>query len=381
MYHLMDYGTMIADSIRIEAYARALKQNIEPGRVVMDIGTGTGVFALLACKYGAKRVYAVEPDHIIQVARETAWENGFGDRITFIQDLSVNVNIGEKVHVIVSDLRGVLPLFGLHIPAIMDARKRFLMPGGALIPQKDTLWAAIVDSPELHAKMTRPWDERFHGMDMTRAQAYTLQSWTKGRAEASEFLAGPKKWAVLDYMKIQSPHVRGEMTWKVERPGTGHGIVVWFDSLLAPETEFSNAPRHPELIYGSAFFPWLEPVDLTPGMRVSILLQANLVDNDYLWRWRTRVHHHKDPETVIKGFSQSTFYGIPAALSEFRKKEAAYRPSLNSKGRMDRTILELMDGRMTIREIADRVYRKAPEAFKHKKEVFDRVCRLSGKYN
>src|SRR5437870_11229737 len=76
MYSVADYGIMIADRVRMEAYMQALRSAVRPGGVVVDIGTGTGIFALLACRFGARRVYAIEPNDAIQVAREIARANG-----------------------------------------------------------------------------------------------------------------------------------------------------------------------------------------------------------------------------------------------------------------------------------------------------------------
>ena len=78
MYSLHFYGQMIADSSRMDAYAAALRQTIKPDSVVMDLGCGPGVFALLACKLGARRVYAVEPDNVVGLAREAAAEQADG---------------------------------------------------------------------------------------------------------------------------------------------------------------------------------------------------------------------------------------------------------------------------------------------------------------
>jgi protein arginine N-methyltransferase 1 len=60
MYDLIAYGDMIADKGRTSAYARALESLVVPESVVLDIGTGAGILALLACRAGAARVYAVE---------------------------------------------------------------------------------------------------------------------------------------------------------------------------------------------------------------------------------------------------------------------------------------------------------------------------------
>src|SRR5690606_34435231 len=116
-YSVGDYGRMIADKVRIKAYIKALRQAIKPGAVVVDIGTGTGFFALLACQFGARHVYAIEPSHAIHVARELAEINGFSERITFIQNISSRVTLPARGDIIISDLRGVLPLHAHHLPS------------------------------------------------------------------------------------------------------------------------------------------------------------------------------------------------------------------------------------------------------------------------
>jgi len=121
-YSLSTYGEMITDRVRCGAYMKALQAVIRPGAVVMDIGTGPGIMAVLACQLGAKRVYAIEPGEIIQLAREIAAANQVADKIEFFEDVSTNVTIPERADVIVSDLRGVLPFYSHHISAIADAR-------------------------------------------------------------------------------------------------------------------------------------------------------------------------------------------------------------------------------------------------------------------
>ncbi|HSE23713.1 MAG TPA: 50S ribosomal protein L11 methyltransferase, partial [Pyrinomonadaceae bacterium] len=86
MYSVYFYGRMLADTPRLRTYVEALKRSVKPGAVVLDLGCGPGFFALLACQLGARRVYAVEPDDVIQVAREAAVANGYAERIEFFQN-------------------------------------------------------------------------------------------------------------------------------------------------------------------------------------------------------------------------------------------------------------------------------------------------------
>ncbi len=120
-YGIGGYGAMIADRMRIDAYREALRLAVGPDSIVLDLGTGTGVFAFLACELGARHVYAVEPSSVIEVAREVAHQNGLDDRTTFIHESSTRVSMPEHADVLVSDMRGVLPLFERHLPAIIDA--------------------------------------------------------------------------------------------------------------------------------------------------------------------------------------------------------------------------------------------------------------------
>src|SRR5229473_1512043 len=176
MYNLGGYGSMIADRVRVEAYAAALRKSVREGSVVLEIGTGPGIFAVLACQFGAGRVYAIEPGEIIQVAREVAAANGCADKIEFLEELSNRVILPVRADVILSDLRGVLPLFQRHVPAIVDARRRFLAPGGTLIPRKDTLWAAIVEAPKLYNDLVNPWEHNAFSQDLSAARRLVLNN-------------------------------------------------------------------------------------------------------------------------------------------------------------------------------------------------------------
>jgi len=144
MYSLNDYGDMIADDGRFAAYAKAIANAVRPGDTVVEIGCGPGVFSLLACRAGARRVFAIESEDSIHFARQLSAANGFADRIEFFQSDSRKTELPERAKVIVSDIRGSLPFLGAAIRSIEDARQRFLAPGGILIPQRDILKAAVV---------------------------------------------------------------------------------------------------------------------------------------------------------------------------------------------------------------------------------------------
>jgi len=314
MYSLHFYGQMLADAPRMEAYTAALRRAVQPDSVVLDLGCGPGVFALLACKFGARRVYAVEPDTVIGIAREAALANGCADRIEFFESLSTEITLPEPATIIISDLRGVLPWFEQHIPSIIDARTRLLAPGGVLIPQRDVLWAAVVSAPEQYAELVSPWQK----YDLEIGTRLITNNWRKTYLQPEQFLTAPVCWTTIDYNTVASADVRAEISWQAARNGTAHGVAVWFDSELADDISFSNHPAAPKMIYGAGLFPFSQPVELAASDRVQLRLAADLVNDGYVWRWDTDFF----AGTRLKAsFKQSTFYGVP--LSQTRLRNAA----------------------------------------------------------
>jgi predicted RNA methylase len=123
MYSLCDYGATSADSGRFNAHVNAIARAVRSGGTIADIGCGPGLFSLLACRAGARRVFAIESEDIIQFGRELAAANCFTDRIDFFQSDSRKTELPERANVIVFDLRGVLPLYNNAIPSLEDARQ------------------------------------------------------------------------------------------------------------------------------------------------------------------------------------------------------------------------------------------------------------------
>lgn len=315
MYSLSDYGNMIADRVRMDPYAYALKDAIGPDTVVLDIGAATGIHALLAAKFGARKVYAVELNDAIHLAKDLAAANGYAQRIEFFQELSTQVTLPEKADVVVSDLRGALPLFGNHIQSIVDARQRHLAPDGQLIPLRDTLWVALVEARSVYRDLIKPWDYPY-GLDMEIAKQIVLNSWSDedgSEVRLRNLLMEPQIWATLDYASIVNPNVGiSKLSGRVKRDGTAHGLLVWFDAEIGKGLGFSNGPQETRIadVYGRGFFPLLEPVRVNEGDIVVLDIFAEHEDGGYDWRWHTRIVDNNDPSLVKANFEQSSSFGI-----------------------------------------------------------------------
>jgi type I protein arginine methyltransferase len=369
----------------MNGYLSALRQTITPQSIVLDIGTGTGIFALLACQLGARRVYAVEPDDAIQIARGCAAANGFHKRIEFIQKFSTEVTLPEPASVIVSDLGGLLPWFQRHIPSIIDARERLLAPQGRLIPQCDRVWAALVCAPEFYARYTAGWAPARFGLDLSVARRMALNTLRRFRVTPEHLAAEPQQWAVLDYATVASTDIDGKISWTFPRDGVAHGLSCWFDRTLAEGVELSNRPSASDpnapAIYASLFFPWGEPIAFGAGDRIEVSIAANLVGEDYIWRWRARLFDGRREGKLKIDLKHSTFLSVPLTPGKFRKRSAAHVPALADDGAVDRFVLECMDGKNSLEQIADKLQCRFPERFASWHAALDRVGELSQKYS
>jgi type I protein arginine methyltransferase len=374
MYSLNSYGHMMVDAVRVEPYTEALRRAIFPGAVVLEIGTGTGYFALLACRLGARKVYAIEPSDAIVLAEQAAIASGYGDRIQFFQQLSTDVTLEEQADILVSDLRGVMPLYSRHIPSIADARRRLIKPGAVQIPKRDTIFAALVEAPQIYQDRVGAWDVARHGFDYSSARRIVVNEWEKGKFDPSQLLSDPVVWAKLNYETEDNPNVSNQLSLRSRRAGTAHGFSVWFETELLDGVGFSTAPGCPRGVYGTAFFPFEQPIDLSLDETVNVLLRADLVGNDYTWSWKTTI-------TDRISYSQSTFFSTTFAPKVFRKSASVYQPSANNDGVIVCFLLGLWDGQRTNQDLALALHKEFPAPFPTVQEALRKVSEVAKLYS
>lgn len=158
---------------RTEAYLKVVRAVVRPGDVVVDLGSGTGVFGVAAIHAGAARVYAIEASPMAGLVQRVAAANGVEGRMTVIRGWSQRVRLPERADVIVSELVGNEPFAEGILGTSADAARRFLKTGGRLVPSGLKVLATPMQLPRevrrsavIGPDRVRRWQE-WYGIDFS----------------------------------------------------------------------------------------------------------------------------------------------------------------------------------------------------------------------
>jgi hypothetical protein len=276
--------------------------------------------------------------------------------------------------VIVSDLRGISPLYAEHVLAIVDARARLLRPEGTLICQRDTLMVALMENPDAE-DVASVWDS-LEGVDMSPCRSAASNTVEKAHYGPNSRLSDPRAWWTLNYGKVDHPDASGRVSWRISEPMRVSGLCHWFEAEYAGGVHYSSGPAHPgSPIYGRPFFPWPRTVDLNAGDQVELHIEAKLVNQDYAWIWETVIQDSSGKPRA--SFSQGSMFDRPLTRQTLRRESAEYRPRLNEEGAATAEALSLMSGDSTHLCISETLAAKFPSRFRRREDALEFVRNLT----
>ena len=143
---------MLQDSVRTGTYNKAIlmnKKNLK-GKVVLDVGTGSGILAMFAVQAGAKKVYAVEASGMARYAKRIIEHNNMGDKITVILGKIEDIELPEKVDVIISEPMGFMLVHERMLESYIIARQKFMKPSGLMMPTVGRLYCSVFSDDTLY---------------------------------------------------------------------------------------------------------------------------------------------------------------------------------------------------------------------------------------
>jgi len=261
-HHGSIHQAMLADGVRNQAFASALRNTVRPGDAVLDVGAGSGVLSLMAAQAGARQVYAIE-----RSAAAAAWARintqAWGPRIQVIEGDVAQVDIPERVDVVVSEWLGAFGIDENLVSMALIARDRWLRPGGRMLPTKVTALAAPVQRVQALTVATR--DEGSGG-------ATPLRWACAGLPEHTLLSTAQPLWctdlATMTVAQARLPF-RAAVRWQAVCSGWLEGLVAWFDADFGEGTHLGNAPAAPATHWGQFVFPLRVPMAVQAGQIIA----------------------------------------------------------------------------------------------------------------
>ena len=364
--YVTGHRSMVMDQRRNEYYLAAMEQIINHNSVVLDAGAGLGVLGLIAAQLGAKHVYLVEPADVISMTKTIVSENGLDGRVTCIQGKIEEVDLPQKVDLILSVFTGNFLLGEDLLPALFSARDKFLKPDGRLLPDKGVMEIVPVSIEEFYQEHIQSWSDPKFGLTFESARAHAVNTVFFGRdyLKNALYLADPIDLMSLDFRTAQDTNCHEEAQIVCNKSGLCHGFVGWFRMRLG-EQWLSTGLHEPELHWSPAFLPIEPPLAVEIGDKIRIRIDRPAYGD---WSWQVRI----GPENR----KYSTFFSLPLTKSRIRKSALNFKPELNRDGLILSYILNSFDGTQSTITLAEALCTKFPAEFSSENQAISYVKKL-----
>ena len=273
---------MLADGIRNDAFARALKQVIVPGKTtVADIGAGTGILGFLAAKLGAKKVYLYEQGPVIEVARKLASENRLRNCM-FVHHHSTRVRRPPHVDLVICETLGNFA-YEENILESLDDAKRFLKAsGGTIMPSGITQYAAPLIDDRLWRELIA-WRKIGFGLAFDAAEDATLNNVYVRTVQEKDLLGEPQEWDRVLFPGKNGSIRKGDLSWEIDRDAAVYGFALWWEATLVPGIALSTSPLDPPTHWEQIILPLRAPLRVRARDRVRLGIASDS-------RWQTGIN-------------------------------------------------------------------------------------------
>lgn len=254
--NLKSHDLMLKDEVRISFYRRfceALSSKLVRGKVVLDVGCGTGILSLMAAKNGAAKVYAVEASKVSCLANKIVERNSLSN-IHVIHGKVEEITLPEKVDVIISEWMGFYLVHEAMLQSVLFARDNFLKPNGIIFPNKATLFAAPVSLPDFLGEHFSRYDQ-FASFNFEDLKSLLWQERLKSpmceNIPEKSLLSKPisiLNWNLNNLEVDEMKALNQVIKFPVTSVGVVHGVSLWFSVYFASDDfniELNTGPAYP----------------------------------------------------------------------------------------------------------------------------------------
>jgi len=264
---------IVRDQGRNHAYESALQRAIVPGCKVLEIGTGTGLLAMMAARAGAGEVITCEADPAIAMAaRHIIALNGYADRVRVINkystELDVESDLSGPADLLVSEILADDLLGEGTLPVLEHAYRHLLKPGAVILPARGRVRVALAEDDD--------WDH----VRMGTVAGFDLSPFNRLAAPSREIFTGASRLTLrsdpadvftFDFTSGGPfPVARGETTLTASGRHI-NGIAQWIALDMDASHTYENRPEPgADSSWWAVFHPFDAPVILEPGARIKV---------------------------------------------------------------------------------------------------------------
>jgi protein arginine N-methyltransferase 1 len=261
--------------------------------------------------------------------------------VVFYREWSTAAEIPERVDVVVTDQIGPLGFEVGLAEFLADAVRRFLKPGGILVPHTVRLEAAPVEEPRVREAIGF-WRDPIRGLDCSPVFERAQSNGYVQQLAPDRLLAEPAGMASFSAAPPPNEVARGEATFVATRAGVLDGAAMWFRADLSPSVSMTNSPVAAAHIQRRQMvLPMTPPVTVERGDRIRIVFAARLIDVVIDWQLEVCAPDGRVRATCRR----STFEGLLLSAEDLAHTNPNRVPQLTRRGLARRTVLELCDGR------------------------------------
>lgn len=248
-FTMLHAASLLGQRSRLNKFKQAIHEVVKSGNYVVDVGTGSGVLAIIAAKAGAGRVTAIDVNpESLQYAKKAAKLNRVDQIIEFVECNFSEFVPKEKADVVICEMLSSMMLVEQQIPASFHATRKILKSGGVILPQEAKVYIVPVECIEI-------W-ERFQYDDIQFPRV--VQTATP---EATRDLADMEMLETFDLMNLkQKVTIDRTLHFTVVDKGTIHGLVGIFESKLFGDIHLKMDDGWKQL-----FIPLTKPIKVLQG--------------------------------------------------------------------------------------------------------------------
>jgi protein arginine N-methyltransferase 1 len=261
---------MIWDELRCHSYAAAISRAVRPGDVVIDFGSGLGIWSMIAARAGAARVYAIEAiDDVAQMAQALIAENGLSGKITVINADAGAVDLPEQADCLICELMNCAGFNEYDGEPLMKVRRRFLKPGGRMIPHRIRHMIRLCRLPMEFKSDDGRWADDMYGLTWKAVRDFASAGATSTELRGHSWVSPPHLWWDLDLMRddlSENQYRSGiPVQWRIQTAGKVHGVVAYFEADLDENIVLSTSPDAPLTHWLHTFLSFPRALQLHAG--------------------------------------------------------------------------------------------------------------------